>query len=180
MNRLLTVCGAGLLVSASASAQATPATGADSARRFVQEFYSWYVPMAFKPTNGATWMRAIRQRGTSFTKEIIAGLREDSVAAAKEPNEVVGLDGDPFLNSQDYCKQYKATRASQSGQNYLVDVFGGGADCPVHPKPDIVVELTRREGHWVFLNFRYPDQNPGDLLALLQQLKKDRKKPDTR
>jgi hypothetical protein len=180
MHRLLTVFGAALLLSSSLSAQATPATGADSARRFVQEFYSWYIPMANKPTNGATWMRAIRQRGPSFTKQIIAALREDSVAAAKEPNEVVGLDGDPFLNAQEYCKQYRATRATASGPNYLVDVVGGGGDCPAHTKPDIIVELTRREGRWVFLNFRYPDQNPGDLLGLLQLLKKDRKKSETR
>ena len=47
------------------------------------------------------------------------------------------------------------------------------------PKPDVTPELAFENGHWIFLNFHYPNTgspNNENLLALLQQLKKERKK----
>jgi hypothetical protein len=167
-GRMLAVA---LFVAASSAtrAEAQPARGttADSVGRAVQAFYNWYLPRTATGT-GAPWMRAIRERRALFAPAIIAGLRQDSVASARSPDEIVGLDGDPFLNSQDPCDRYEVRRVRRAGERFLADVFGAGS-CGRHAQPDVVVEVVRRAGGWRFENFRYSDP-PGDLLALLREL----------
>ena len=139
------------------------------AQRAVQEFYTWYVPMAAKTPSA--WMHAIRQRKATFAPAIVRALRADSVAAAAHPSEVVGLDGDPFLNAQDPCDRYVSVKTTARGRVYLVEVLGTGG-CVAHTKPDVIVEVGRGStaGRWVFLNFRYvdPDDNLLDLLKRLR------------
>jgi Protein of unknown function (DUF3828) len=157
----------GLLLAVPLGAQTTQSDSAAQAQRAVQEFYSWYVPMAAKTPSA--WMHAIRKRRTTFAPAIVRALRGDSVAAAAHPSEVVGLDGDPFLNAQDPCDRYDAVRTTAHGRVYLVEVLGTGG-CVAHTKPDVVVEVARAGGKWVFMNFRYLDPND-NLLDLLKRLR---------
>jgi hypothetical protein len=154
--------------------QPAPRAAADSVARAVQSFYDWYVPLARSGDAGVTWMRAVRARRFAFAPAIVDALRRDSVASARSRDEIVGLDGDPFLNAQDPCDRYRVRAARQVGGRFLVDVVGEGG-CEAHTRPDVVVELTRRAPGasggpaWRFENFRYPDP-PTDLLAMLRRL----------
>ncbi len=169
MRRVTGLLALSICVLAPARALAAQGTAAaDSALRVVQAFYSWYVPMAAEDADDPAWMRAIRERGALFSRELIDGLRADSVARAKDPDEVVGLDGDPFLDAQDPCDSYHVRRARPSGDNWLVEVLGSGG-CETHNTPDVVVEVARRDGRWVFVNFRDPGPPPRDLLGTLQR-----------
>ncbi|AHG92644.1 hypothetical protein J421_5109 (plasmid) [Gemmatirosa kalamazoonensis] len=151
-----------------AAAQPSRDATADSVGRVVQAFYTWYTPLATASGAGPAWMRAIHERRTLFAPAIVAALRRDSVASARSPDEVVGLDGDPFLNAQDPCEHYVVRRARRAGDRFLVDVVGEGG-CARHTRADVVVEVMRGASGWRLENFRYPDP-PTDLLAMLRRL----------
>src|SRR5689334_22148325 len=76
-------------------AQSAARATQDSVRRAVQAFYDWYTPRASEAGAGPSWMRALRERRTSFAPALVTALRRDSAASARSPDEVVGLDGDP-------------------------------------------------------------------------------------
>ena len=153
-----------------------PALSAESARRAVDEFFGWYVPMQ-KQTPFAS-MRAIHDRPTLFGSELVTALRADSVASAASPGEVVGLDGDPFLNAQDACDRYSSTGVTKRRGRYLVPVLGSGG-CIAHTTADISVEVTPTKGNLVFTNFIYSPRDKDNLIALLAYLDSTRraKKP---
>ena len=144
-----------------------PTISADSARRAVDGFYGWYVPMQ-KQTPGAT-MRAVHDRAALFSPALAAALRADSVASAASPNEVVGLDGDPFLNAQDSCDRYASAGVAEVGDRFLVQVLGSGG-CPDHTAADVTVEVTPTNGNPVFTNFIYSPRDRDDLMSLLAYL----------
>lgn len=151
-------------------AQKSKTSEPESARRFVQAFYAWYVPLAKKDPSVT---RALRERRSQFRPELARALRADLAASAANGNEVVGLDGDPFLNAQDPCDKYDAVSSTRVGATYHVGVVGKGW-CKDHTTPDIVAEVTRRDGRWVFLNFIYSTKPKDNLMDLLTQLQSDR------
>jgi hypothetical protein len=150
------------------------ALNADSARRAVDEFYSWYVPV--QKQTGNAFMRAIHERPTLFSAELAAALRADSTASAQSPNEVVGIDGDPFLNAQDPCERYSSDGVAEAGGRYLVQVAGSGG-CLAHTTADITVEVTPTNGKLVFTNFIYSSRDKDNLISLLAYLDSTRKAP---
>jgi hypothetical protein len=157
-------------------ANSNPALNAESAQRAVDEFYGWYVPIQKQTPNAS--MRAIHDRPALFGAEIVTALRADSVASAASPGEVVGLDGDPFLNTQDACDHYASTGVAESRGRYVVQVLGSGG-CAAHSTADISVEVTPTKGNLVFTNFIYSPRDKDNLVALLAYLDSTRraKKP---
>ena len=155
----------------SAAGAAPPA--ADSPGKFVQDFYNWYVPLAKHSHKEASSDVALKKRSADFSAELKKALQEDSAAAAKSPGEIVGIDWDPFLNSQetiDRCEIGKTTEKNGTFRVEVYDFLGGKKD----KKPQIIAEVKSENGHWVFVNFWNPDK--GNLLDELRQLAKDRKK----
>jgi hypothetical protein len=151
-----------------------------SARKFVQDFYSWYVPNALKPINAMDL--ALKDRSYVFSPRLFEALKEDSEAQARA-REIVGLDFDPFLDTQDPAERYQLGRITQKGNTYLVEVFGvydvRPSDLP-EGLPEVIAEVARRNGQWVFTNFLYPPlakqfPDSANLLALLKGLKEDRR-----
>ena len=155
-----------------ACAKSNPALSADSARRTVDDFYSWYAPIQ-KQTSSAN-MRAIRDRPSLFSPELVTALRVDSVASAASPGEVVGLDGDPFLNAQDACDRYASAGVVETGGRFLVQVLGSGG-CLAHTTADVTVEVTPTRGNLVFTNFIYSPRDRDNLIALLAYLDSTRR-----
>lgn len=144
-----------------------------SCRKFVGEFYTWYLAQG---KNGDPLRVALRRKKTNFSGEVIRRLNEDAAAGAKSPNEIVGLDFDPVLNSQDFAEKYVPGKVTQKGRLFLVEVFsvysGKRSDVPA-----VLPELRHEGGRWVFTNFVYKhDGKTDDLLRLLKQMKADRKK----
>jgi hypothetical protein len=149
--------------------QQASTTDADSARRIVQRFYDWYVPRAAKPGGRDVVMQAAAHGPLPFAPELVRWLRIDSTARAKTPNEINGLDGDPYLNAQDPCDAYSARSVNASGKAFLVNVVGHGG-CPAHSTPDIVVEIGRVDGRWTMLEFRDPHRRNEGIIPLLKRL----------
>ena len=155
-------------------AQSTTASTADKAQQFVSAFYAWYVPLALQPQGGATWERALTKKASWFGDEIGRRLREDAKAQAMVKDEIVGLDADPFLASQDPCERYEVGKATKSGESYRARVYAvcGGVR---QAMPQVIAEVTSTKGQWVFVNFHYPDGH-SDLLHELATLRRERRK----
>ncbi len=144
-----------------------------SAREFVQAFYDWYAPGATKAAESNKdfgWQK----RASCFDTKLVGALKEDENAQSKA-KEIVGLDFDPFLSGQDPCAPYKAGDVVRKEGRYFVEV---NAECPgvTVQKPTVTAEIVKHDGHWIFVNFHYPDPKPSgsDLLSILKELREDR------
>ena len=142
-------------------------------RSFVQGFYNWYVPRALSDNAGPASELALKYKSSVFEPQLARALREDSAAQAKSPGEIVGLDFDPFLNSQDPAERYEVGRIARKGERYRADIYGVFSG-QKRKKPDVVAELLEKNGRWFFVNFHYPED--GDLLTVLRLLRESRQK----
>jgi len=159
-----------LLLAAPIAAQVARAEVAP--QQHVQAFYDWYVPTAAKEHKEPAFITALHQRKALFSSELFQALEDDAAVQSKAPGEIVGIDWDPFLHSQDPGDPYKVGKVSTKSGRTLVEVFA------VHlgqksRKPDVIVELVKKDGRWVFTNFR--DANGRDLLSALKALSQSRK-----
>lgn len=158
---------------ASGRAQGEPTVEQASCRKFVGEFYAWY---AAHDKNGDPLRAALRRWKPNFSPELVRRLKEDARAAAKSPNEIVGLDFDPVLDTQDPAERYVPGKVTRRGRQFLVDVhsIASGKRSEV---PAVTPELTHEHGRWIFTNFRYTvDGKTDDLLSILSRIKADRSK----
>ena len=114
-------------------------------------------------------MQAVRERPALFSTDLVTALRADSTASAQTPSEVVGLDGDPFLNAQDPCDHYSSNGVAELGGHFLVQVVGAGG-CAAHTTADVTVEITPTNGRLVFTNFIYSSRDRDNLVATLADL----------
>lgn len=176
MAKRIVFCSLALMVPQLAHGQGTrDGQGADnSLRRFVQDFYDWYVPLATSDSIPALHV-ALKDKASVLSSELVRGLWEDLEARSKVQGEIVGLDFDPFLSTQDPCERYEVGTVTRRRQRYRVNIHSvcGGKR---RDKPDVVAELVRQDGSWVFVNFCYPTVAT-DLLNVLKRLREDRQKP---
>ena len=160
-----------LLLLAVATLQAQQAKPEDSVRKFAQDFYRWYVPIAAKNKKGPPIEIAIKQRPSSFSPQLLQALRDDTEAQAKAIGEIVGIDFDPFLNSQDPSNHFVSGQINLKNDGYWVDIHTSKSE-KTHAKSSVIAVVNQSGGHWFFTNFRFP--NDGDILETLQILKQDR------
>ncbi|HET7841720.1 MAG TPA: hypothetical protein VFM21_08945 [Terriglobia bacterium] len=149
---------------------------AKSCREVAQDFYDWYVPIVLKEQESDASDVALRDKPSVFSPELIRALNEDSQAQQKADGDLVGLDFDPFLNTQDPAQHYVLRDVSAKGDKCLVDVHSIDSG-RTSPKPNVVAELARKDGKWRFVNFHYgksqwsADEN---LIDTLKKLREDR------
>ena len=100
---------------------------AEECRQFVQRFYDWYLARGKALTNKKSQKLveevALREKRSYFSPGLIKALQEDLAAERKSPGEIVGLDFDPFLNSQEAPERYVVGEVRAKDDHYLVDVF---------------------------------------------------------
>lgn len=163
-----------LAMSCSLSAQKKESQDAQpSCRDFVQQFYNWYVRQP-------TWERALKDKRFAASAELLRLLIEDAAAQAKVTGEIVGLDFDPILNSQDPAKRYVVGKITPNGSRYWVEVYRVEAGVK-DKKPSVVPEVMMQAGRWIFVNFhykndpKYPENE--NLLSILKGLREARRKP---
>ena len=159
-------------VQSRASAQAPDAT-LQAVHDFVQGFYDWYVALVQHAARGNPIESALNDKRPLFSDAIVTALQADMDAQAKSPDDIVGIDFDPFLAAQDECWPYKVGRVKQTGGSYQAEVFGSCSN-PHPEEPDVIVEVEKLNGTWVFVNFLYPGNT--DLLSELRTLKEEREK----
>lgn len=142
----------------------TAQSTAPSARAFVSQFYAWYVPQALQDRSEPTWHIALKKKGKEFASPLARLLWADW-AAQDKCEDLVGLDFDPFLNSQDPAQHYEVgeiTRVRSIYKAAIYSVQGGQRG----GKPDVIAGVKRSDGRWTFVNFYYPDG--GNLVTILE------------
>jgi len=152
-----------------------------SCQKFTQEFFDWYAPLTQprENTSVAAAQRKIRQHEPEvLDPKLLRALRADDEAQERAKGEIVGLDFDPFVGSQDPADHYETRKLSLEGNKCSVEVWRASPSDTAEKsdKPDVVAEVVRQNGHWRFVNFRYPQLN-ADLLNVLASLAKNRSQP---
>jgi hypothetical protein len=144
----------------------------ESCRKFVQEFYDWYLPIVQGQASnkGPAWDMALKYGGDAFSPELSARIREDSDAQSKA-DEIVGLDFDPFLNSQDPSEQFFVQNVARKGDTCSAEVYGIEAG---QRQEKVLPEVRFKDGRWVFVDFHY--EKDSSVLEILKQLREDRQK----
>jgi hypothetical protein len=173
-----------LILSASswAAQSLAAASPPEDCGKFVREFYDWYLAkekaLMKDESQESAFEATLSEKASSFSPELVKALKDDLEASKKSPDEIAGLDFDPFLNSQDTAEHYVVGEVHPKGDHFWVDVFGVW-EGKKNPKPDVVPELALQNGKWIFVNFHYGDSDipvNENLVSILQQLKKDREK----
>ena len=140
---------------------------------FVQRFYDWYAPFAQTDHKGPAFESAIKRGATLFSAELRSALMADAAAQSKVPEHIVGIDFDPFLNSQDPAGRYETGKVIEQGNRYLFDIHAV-IEGDKQLRPAVIAEVEQQSGNWVFVNFRYPEGS--DLLSTLRKLSESRRK----
>ena len=167
--RTLLVAALALCVAQSLSAQAPTQSTRDSVGRAVQRFYDWYLPRFAKPGTRDVMMLAATHGPIPFDTVLVHWLRVDSTARARAKGEIDGLDGDPYLNTQDPCRAYTVKAIRPRGSDLLVDVLGHGG-CAAHKTPDVTVALGLVAERWTIKEFLAPDRHDEGVIPLLKLL----------
>ena len=146
-----------------------------SCREFVQQFYAWYVPRVNTPKANAE-SDALQDKESAFGSKLYRALKDDFDAQARS-RKIVGLDFDPFLDTQAPDSEYVIGQAEASEGKCFVYVYGLSLG-KRNGKPAVQPELARSKERWVFVNFHYESQWPEDenLLSILKMLKADRQR----
>lgn len=139
----------------------------DSVLQFVQSFLTWYVPIALATQEGPS-SNAVLAQEKWLSPELRAALRADSAAQARADGVIVGLDFDPFLDTQDPWQRYEARSVSRKGRRYFISIYGFRDDNNM-ARLEVIAEVARRNGSWVFTNFHYPKEHT-DLVTVLRRL----------
>lgn len=156
------------LISATAAEQKSE----EAVLHVVRDFYAWYAP---PPGGNERGLKSVlKDRASSLTNELLRALKQDYDAQSRSPDDIVGLDFDPFLNSQDPCEHYEVGKATRKGAGYLVEVYAVCAGTK-SKQPSIIAELVPKNNLWVFANFHYP-MDKTDLLQVLKLLRDQRRK----
>jgi len=147
-----------------------------SCRRFVQDFYDWYVPFTQTTMNGRPSDIALKRKADLFNPDLVRALKNDSEAQARAKGELVGIDFDPFAGG-DPADHYEARSVTWHAETCSVEVWRASPrdTAAKTGKPEVVAEVTLVHGHWEFRNFRYPDLG-SDLLNVLATLREERRK----
>lgn len=161
------------IIAIPAAGQAAPSApdAAWSCRKFVREFYGWYVPLIHQRLDRAASTVAIERKPGVFAAALLQALKDDAEAQARARGDIVGIDFDPFVGGQDPADRYETRKVTVNGNRCEAEIWGNSATPSA--KPDVVAELSGSAGHWHFENFRYPDVNT-DLLTTLAALRKER------
>ncbi|MFN8012262.1 MAG: hypothetical protein U0P81_12905 [Holophagaceae bacterium] len=165
----LTVC----LVLPAAAQPAKPPAEADAARKAAQAFYDWYAPMAMKSSKEPAFERALRERSAALSEDLAKALAADAAAQRAVPDDIVGLDWDPFLNAQDSYPRYQTGTVTAKEGAFLVAMHGVVSGKRIG-EAVFVVEMVPKGGRYLLANVR--GAKGGDLMTSLRQLAEERRK----
>jgi hypothetical protein len=138
-----------------------------SARAFAEDFYAWYAPRALGNDTVEGWNHTLKLIRWDLNDEL-ANLLESDTAAQAKCRQLVGIDFDPFLYTQEPIDHHRVGRVLRIGPAYKAEVFRVVNGTP-NDKPDVTAEFRKKDEHWVFLNFLYPSGS--DLITILKSRK---------
>ena len=151
------------------TAKAGSPDSSQAVRSFVQSFYNSYTALASGIHDSSPLETILAKRRSVLSPELFRALKADDDAQRKVSDDVVGLDFDPFLNTQEQAGHYTIGRITASQGIYRVEIRERGSSDKL---PDVIAEVAREGGNLVFVNFIYPGN--GDLLSVLKTLAQER------
>lgn len=150
-----------------------------SCRSFVQEFYNWYLARSAADQKsrkaGPAGSAVLRSRPQVLGPDLAQLLRADNEAQAKA-HELVGLDFDPFFNSQDPSSKFvvESVHVNDGHCQAVVNGIEQGTK-----QERVVPELMGAGQGWVFVNFHYgksESSGESNLIGVLKDLAAERRK----
>ena len=111
-------------------------------------------------------MSMLRLAHWDLSSELADGLREDATLQSN-CGEIIGIDFDPFLLTQDPATSYEIGDIEQKHRHYMAKVYRV-EEGQRKETPDVIAEIARRsDGRWYFVNFYSPEISKG-LVAILK------------
>jgi hypothetical protein len=148
---------------------------------FVQQFYDWYVAKenALMKRNSleSALEVTLREKRSSFSPELVKGLKEDLAASKNRLRRSWGWISIPFSMPKILLNATSWERSLRREIIIWSRFLGLGGQ--KKSNPDVVPELALENGQWIFTNFHYGKTDipvNENLLSVLQILKKDRRK----
>jgi hypothetical protein len=136
----------------------TEQSEAQSCRQFVQNFYNSYFDKLNTADANKSALPAehqvIQQKPTVLAPELSQALAADRQAQNKEPDDIVGLDFDPFIGAQDWEGKYWVNSVNLAEGVCRASVWGTDAG---KKKEMVNPVLTKLGNNWVFVDFFYPE-----------------------
>jgi hypothetical protein len=148
-----------------------PAVAQDvaSCREFVQQFLAWYVPAAAK----GSFDVAMERKPELFSPALLKALKDDAAARKRVSDDIVGLDFDPYLGTQDPSRRYEGRGGEVKDKTCTVEI--APAEAKKSGMAAVLAELVWDGTRWRFANFRYPKEK-ANLMEILAQLRREREK----
>jgi hypothetical protein len=116
-----------------------------SCRKFVQDFYDWYINSHLSELHGVAWFDVPRLRPRLLSPELLKLLKNENAEQIKY-GSIIHLDADPFLNSQDPSQKYVVQSAV---------ISNGQCQAVVRGSSEVRPELSQSSAGWVFTNIHY-------------------------
>jgi len=142
-----------------------------SCRSFVQNFYDWYeTPIGSDADHKLAHLASedvIQLKPGLFSDTLLNLLQGDGEAKAKAKGDLVGLEFDPFFNSQDPSPKFQVQSVRISGDHCRAVVRGMEAG---QLREDVEPELRAESGRWIFVNFHYDPGSSTTDVNLIDQL----------
>jgi hypothetical protein len=131
-----------------------PSPEEESCRAFVQKFYDWYwnqfADRAADPKfdlHQLHWYDdALQLKPAVLSPELVRLIGKDEAASKAAGGDIVNLDFDPFLASQDAQGKYEVQNAV---------VRGNVCDVTMKARGNVRPELRKSSDGWMFVNFHY-------------------------
>lgn len=140
---------------------------------FVQQFYDWYVPIAYNAYESGIVAAdiAMDKKSNVFGRELLELLRKERLIRERSTETIEGLDFDPFLSTQDPWPKYIVDGVVQEGGRYFVYIYGVEKS-KKSKHPNVIVELELSNDKWTFVNFHYGKNASSDdnLLRILRRI----------
>jgi hypothetical protein len=168
------ILGLSLIVAPAGAAATADDVSEASAKAFVQGFYDWYVGKVLRASGrgaGYSFIDAVRQRPDGFSPELKRLLEEDVAAASKCKGDVVGLDWDPFLETQENPGTYAVGKVEKTAQGFRVSVDLKDAKARGARNPAAQADVAFVGGHWQFVDFVEEPTDPKARQGLVAILK---------
>src|ERR1700730_1157258 len=124
------------------------------AHEFVQKFYNWYVP--FSAHSKTLACKEVLKAHPEYFSRALAPMLKKNIADMERTGGL-GLDFDPFLNSQDPPSKYVVGPADGTDEGYAMKVYSV-RDGRRASKPDVIAVVENQHNSWVLTNFHYPEQ----------------------
>ncbi len=167
----------------SASKSKTALTGTSqqqSSLQFVQSFYDWYAAESTRSHTTSLLEYALQKRKNSFEQSLYKLLTADVEASKKSPGEIVGLDFDPFFNTnaepaKSYQVRYHSIKSKDNDSLDILAISGSRKEFETIG----TVNVTQKAGLWQISNIHYlkPETPENEnLRSILQFLAKNRGK----